>query len=114
MNGIESKFDNLCNFLSGLSHKVDILSITESSEQDGTGFLSNIDIDGYVKFHTPSNSSRGGTLVYVNDRFNVIERNDLTIQSDQFEGTWIEVKNSKSKTFRLREVNNFIRRQSEC
>ena len=52
INGLESKIDNLHKFLSGTSNKMDILSITESSEQEDVGFLTNIDINGYNKFHT--------------------------------------------------------------
>ena len=84
INGLESKFDNLQEFLSGTSHTLDILSITETSEQENVGFLTNIDIEGYNKFNAPSKSSRGGTIMYVNDKFNSIEHNDLSTTTNEF------------------------------
>ena len=59
--------------------------------------LNNVEIDVYVKFHTATKSSKGGTAIYVNKRFESMERNDLKIITDEFESTWIEVKNKSSK-----------------
>ena len=38
---------------------------TETSEKEDTGFLSNVEMDGYQKFHTASKSSKGGLLFMV-------------------------------------------------
>ena len=97
INGLETKLENLHEFVTGTPHKLDILSITETSEKESVGFLTNTDIDGYIKFHTPSRTSKGGTAIYVNENFNAIERSDLSIMTDEFESTWIEIKNVKSK-----------------
>ena len=95
VNGLESKLGNLHEFLSSSNHKMDILSITETSETE-IGFLKNVDLEGYEKFHTASKSSKGGTAIYINNKLDVVERNDLKIEHDEFEGTWVEIKNTNS------------------
>ena len=97
INGLESKLDNLHEFLTGTSNKIDILALTETSEKECSGFLSNVEIDDYVKFHTASKSSKGGTAIYINKNFDSIERSDLNIDSIECESTWIEIKNKRSK-----------------
>ena len=97
INGLESKLDNLHGFISGSQPKLDILAITETSEQEKVGFLHNVEIKGYKIFHTASKTSKGGTAVYVNENVNSIERIDLNILHDEFEGKWVEIKNKHSK-----------------
>ena len=38
----------------------DIIAITETSEQAENSFLSNVEMEGYSFFHTPTNSRKGG------------------------------------------------------
>ena len=64
-NGLESKFDVLQTFLAGSSSAMDLIAITETSENNVQSFISNIDLDGYEMIHTPSLSSKGGTFLYV-------------------------------------------------
>ena len=98
VNGIESKFDTLENFLAGATSAMDIIGISETSEDKDKSFISNISLDGYNLFHTPSNSAKGGTAIYVNDDFDAFESNDIKAQSDLYESVWIEIKNKKVKT----------------
>ena len=79
---------------------MDILAITETSEQEKVGFL-HVEIKGYKIFHTASKTSKGGTALYVNENVNSIERIDLNILHDEFEGTWVEIKNKHSKNLRM-------------
>ena len=81
INGLESKFDNLHEFLSSTYSKMDIIAITE----------------GYENYNTPSYSSKGGTAIYVNKKFNIIERKDLNAQNEDNESVWVEIKNKFSK-----------------
>ena len=97
VNGIESKFDTLENFLSGATSAMDIIAISETSEDLDNSFISNISLDGYKLFHTPSTSSKGGTALYVNNDYDIFERNDLKSYSDLYESVWIEIKNKNSK-----------------
>ena len=59
--------------------------------------MSNVSKEGYDSYFTPSNSSRGGTCIYVKNAFDSIERTDLNVQHDDFESSWIEIKNKRSK-----------------
>ena len=54
-------------------------------------------LDGYKLFHTPSNTRKGGTAMYINSNYDVFERNDLKSQTDLFETVWAEIKNTNSK-----------------
>ena len=96
------------------STKLDLLAITETSEKEDTGFLNNVEIEGYEKYHTPSKTSKGGTAIYVNkDKILMALLKDSTLRS------WIEIKNKKSKNiicgsiFRhphdnIQNFNNFL------
>ena len=97
INGFESKLDNLHECISGSQPKLDILAITETYEQEKVGLLHNVEIKVYKIFHTASKTSKGGTALYVNENVNSIERIDLNILHDEFEGTWVEIKNKHSK-----------------
>ena len=59
INGLQSKLDNLHEFLTVSSTKLDLLAITETSEKEDTGFLNNVEIEGYEKYQTPSKTSKG-------------------------------------------------------
>ena len=96
-NSLESKFGNLHQFVSSTPSKFEVLAITETSQRAGENFKSNIEIDGFDFFKTPSNSDKGGTALYFNSNFKAFERIDLKIQHDDFESTWGEIKNNKSK-----------------
>ena len=97
INGLGSKLDNLNEFLASSSTMLDILALTETSENAETGFLTNVEIAGYEKFHTATKTSKGGNAIYVNKNYVTIERNDFNINNAEFESTWIEMKNKNSK-----------------
>ena len=97
INGLGSKIDNRNVFLASSSTMMGILTLTETSEKEDTGFLINVEIAGYEKFHTASKTGKGGTAIYVNKNYNTIERNDLNANNAEFESTWIEIKNKNSK-----------------
>ena len=78
-------------------HQIDVLAATETSENEKTGFISNVEIDDYKLFHTATNSAKGGTALYVNKSFESFERIDIKAQTDLYESTWVEIKNKNSK-----------------
>ena len=88
---------NLHEFILGSQPKLDILAITETSEQQKVFFLHDVEIKGYKISHMASKTSKGGIAVYVNENVNSIERIDLNILHDEFEGTWVEIKNKHSR-----------------
>ena len=104
INALESKLDNLYEFISGTSNKIDIVALTETSEKEDIGFLMDVEIDGYQKFNTASKSSKGGTAIYVNKYFDSFERIDLNINSLECESIWIEIKNKRSKNIVIASI----------
>ena len=97
INGLGSKFDSLNNFFVEAKADFDIVAITETSEQAENSFLSNVEMEGYSFFHTPTNSRKGGAALYVNSSYNPYERFDLKVQNDMFESVWMEISNKSSK-----------------
>ena len=94
LNGLESKFDLFHQFLAGSNSQFDVMAITESSQMiDNNDFKTNISMEGYSNFCTPSNSTKGGSTIYVKNTFDVTERLDLNVIHDHFETVWIEIKN---------------------
>ena len=47
VNGLESKFDDLHTFLAGSLSAMDVVAITETSENTDHSFINNIAMDGY-------------------------------------------------------------------
>ena len=75
----------LTTFLNGSTSSPDIVGITETSEQKDTTFISNVSMPGYKLYHTPTNLSKGGCCIYVNEGFDVFEREDLKTQNNNFQ-----------------------------
>ena len=85
LNGLETKFESLHHFLSNDSTKFDIIAITETSQKkQNEEFFTNINLDGYILYSTPTNSSKGGTIIY-------------TKNHNLYESIWIEIRNRSSK-----------------
>ena len=57
--------------------------------------------DGYKLYNTPTNSSKGGTALYINSDFDSFERTELKAQTDLYESVWAEIKNKNSKNIVL-------------
>ena len=98
VNGLESKFDNLHTFLSGSNSAMDVIAITETSENKDNSFIGNISLEGYkTPYHTPTNTLKGGVAMYVDSDYDSFERTEFKNQSDTFESVWVEIKNKSSK-----------------
>ena len=76
---------------------MDIIALTETSQKNNENFKSNIDIEGYETYCTPSYSSKGGTAIYVIKKFNNIERKELKALNEDYDSVWVELKNKFSK-----------------
>ena len=98
LNSLESKHDKVHEFISSTSSPIDVIAITETSFQaDNEFFTTNIKMEGYSDFSTPTNTSKGGCTLYIKDKYDVIPRLDLDIRDDHFESVWCEIKNNKGK-----------------
>ena len=120
LNGLELKFEHLRSFLSSNLSNFDIVTLTETSEQfNDNKFKTNVQMDGYSLYSLPTLSARGGTAIYIKDKFDAFERTDLNTIDNHFEASWIEVKNKNSKNVVIASIyrhphdrvdiyNNFI------
>ena len=97
VNGLESKYGTLHAFLNDAKSAMDVIAITETSENNDHGFFKNVSMEGYEPFQTPTFTRKGGTLMYVNSNFNSTERIDLKAQTNDFESVWVEIVNKSSK-----------------
>ncbi len=97
VNGIESKFDSLHTLLCGTKSSMDAIAITESSECEDHSFLSNVSMEGYKLYNTPTESPKGGVVLYLKEIFDTFERIDLRAQTSEYQAVWVEIKNKNSK-----------------
>ena len=98
VNGLESKLGLLHNFIANSLLDLDIIAITETSNQDPNNeFKSNITFAGYDDYSTSTLTSKGGTTIFAKKTLDTDERNDLKIKNEHYESVWIELKNQKSK-----------------
>ena len=98
VNGLDTHFDNLHDFLSNSSTpSFDIINITETSQRNGQNFKTNVTIEGYDLYHTETLTAKGGTATFIKNSYDTFERDDLKIKHNDFESTWIEIKNKNSK-----------------
>ena len=76
----------------------DCIGITESRLQTGTQPITNISIYAYIIEQTPTESSKGGAFLYINNKINYKMRNDLQIyKSKELESIFIEIIESKGQ-----------------
>ena len=98
LNGLESKFDIFRNLLSSNSYDFDIIALTETSEQfNDNKFKTNVELDGYFLSSSPTTTEKGGSALFIKNKFNAIARPDLNVINDHFESTWVEIKNLNSR-----------------
>ena len=53
---------------------------------------------GYNLYSQPSRSAAGGVALYTNKSLNAVKRTDLSVNDEEFETVWVEIKNIKSKS----------------
>ena len=89
----------LLNVLSAVETKFDVIGITETKQQVEKDFITNVDLDGYCVCTQPSKSNAAGVALYVNNKLDHLERNDLGKLDDDSVSIWTEIKNKKVKNF---------------
>ena len=60
-----------------LNYKFDIIGLTETKITKNTAPIYDISLQGYKCFQTSTEASKGGTILYINGKFNSKPRNDL-------------------------------------
>ena len=98
LDGLESKFDELHNFITSTTLNLEIICLSETSQKLNQDFGTNIMIDGYkTPFVQGSKFNKGGVAIYTKDDLNVFERDDLKKIDDCFEVIWVEINVEKAK-----------------
>ena len=86
----------LYNLLSNLKIKPNIIGISETRLQRGKQPITNISLPVYE--HTPTESGKGGTLLYIDKNIKYKLRNDLDIYEKKIvESTFVKILNKNRK-----------------
>ena len=98
MNACSSNksFNDLEYLLKGTSKRSDVVAVTETRITRNTSKLCNINLKNYAFESTPTESSAGGTLLYIAHHLSYRPRNDLNIyKKSELESTFAEIINPK-------------------
>ena len=89
---LQFHFEELKILLQMLDYQFDCIMITETKLQKDINNKINIDIPNYHYFHTPTEASKGGSLIYISNKLISKPRKDLEIyQSRDVESTFSEI-----------------------
>ena len=91
---LSKNFDELQHLLKITNKNFDVIAITETSIRKDVTITSNLSLNNYSMEFTPTESSAGGTLLYIANHLSYKSRNDLNIyKKSELESTFIEVIN---------------------
>ena len=90
----------LYNLISDMKIKPKTIGISESRLQKSKQHITNISLPDYVYEHTPTESSKGGRLLYLDKHFKYKLRKDLNIyHKGMIESTLVEIINKDEKKY---------------
>ena len=88
---LSKNFDDLVYLLKCTKKDFDIFAVSETRISKKTSLTSNINLNNYYFETTPTESTAGGTMLYVSNRLSYKSRTDLNMyKKDQLESTFIE------------------------
>ena len=88
---LSKNFDDLVYLLKYTNKNFDIIAVSETRISKKTSLTSNINLNNYYFETTPTESTAGGTMLYVSNRLSYKSRTDLNMyKKDQLESTFIE------------------------
>ena len=91
-------FDQLHTLLAGLDIKFSVLGITKTRRKCNWIPTSTFELEGYIIEHTPTESSCGGALLYIDHHINYKVHKDLKMyKAKELESSFIEILNQNSK-----------------
>ena len=79
VSSLTKNFDDFNILLNDLNVNFDILAITESRIKKDSSSPINLHLDKYSVEQTPTETSAGGTLLYINKRLSYQLRNNLKL-----------------------------------
>jgi len=92
ISSLASHIDDLKLLLSLINKKIHIICLSESRIKKGQLPTTNIQIPGYTFEHVPTESSAGGTLIYVSNDIQFKLRKDLNIyKARELESIFVEL-----------------------
>ena len=100
VNGFLCHADNINEFINHEKKTdFDAICITETSlsDDDAKKIPKNAIPSGYEPISTGTLSSKGGTTIFIKRSHDSFERDDLKIQTKEYEAVWIEIKVEKGK-----------------
>ena len=93
---LNKKFHDLQHLLSSTKKVFDIIAVSETRITKQASLLNNLNLNHYSFEFTPTETSAGGTLLYIANHLSYKCRNDLNIyKKNELESTFIEVANPK-------------------
>ncbi|XP_057295684.1 uncharacterized protein LOC130624132 [Hydractinia symbiolongicarpus] len=101
ISSLSKHFNDLTYLLSDLNFNFSAIGITETGFQSKSPSL-NCNLNGYTFIHTPSESIKGGALLYISDKLSCSSRPDLDqlcYISHQLESVFVEVIHPKGKNY---------------
>ena len=106
---LSKNFDDLEYLLKTTNANFDIIAISETRILKNTKIVKNINIPNFSYEFTPTESTAGGTLIYIADHLAYQKRNDLTIYAKNYlESTFIEITNPSLRLISLWAVSTDI------
>ena len=91
---LTKNFDDLQHLLSFTKKNFDIIAISETRIIKQVSLLNNLNLNNYSFEFTPTETSAGGTLLYIANNLSYKCRNDLNIyKKNELESTFIEIVN---------------------
>ena len=97
ISSISYHIDNLTAFMNNCKIKPKVIGLSETRLRKNRQPLSNINLENYVYESTPTESSKGGTMLYVDKQLTCRLRKDLMMyKSKEIESTFIELFNNNN------------------
>ena len=93
---LSKTFEDLEYLLDSTNLNFNIIAISETRITKNKTQINDIDLTNYSYVHCPTESSAGGTLLYIRNNLSYKARTDLNIyKSGELESTFIEIINHK-------------------
>ena len=93
---LNKNFDDLQHLLSCIKTKFDIIAISKTRITRQVYLLNNLNLNNYSFEFTPTETSAGGTLLYIANHLSYKCRNDLNIyEKSEMESPFIEIVNPR-------------------
>ena len=102
---LNKNFDDLQHLLNCTKNLFDIIAISETRIIKQVSLLNNLNLNNYSFEFTPTETSAGGTLIYIANLLSYKCRNDLNIYKKiELESTFIEIVNPKKSNIIVRGI----------